>query len=251
MSSLWKVIMIGSMVLNVIAVWGLFHYIMYGGNPLLEIKRRFVGVATAKSEVNPITESNARIKRELKEGKVDSLRVVFYGASITHSWDLDKYFHDIHPVNRGVGGFVPDMLTKFKSNVLDLKPRAVVIKLCSINIRPQIHQHMLKDGMAMMAQLARSSGIIPIVSTIVPAAKPAAHIAEYSVVDSLRAFNSWVREYAAEESMALIDYASALEDEHGFLPRDCSIDPVHTNEKAYQIMAKVANPVIHKELGLD
>ena len=58
------------------------------------------------------------------------------------------------------------MLSRYKRDVLDLKPKAVIIKFCSINIRPHIPIIVLKDGMDVMVQLAKSNDIIPIISTI-------------------------------------------------------------------------------------
>ena len=249
MTTFLKIILILSLIFNLFAIWGLFHYVMYGGSPLSELKRKILGGPKAVGAA-PYEDDIAGIKKEVAEGKFDSLRVVFYGASITHNWDLKKYFPEIHPVNRGVGGFVQDLVIKFKSNVLDLKPRAVVIKLCSINFRPQIPMYMLKDGMAIMVTMAKDAGITPIMATVIPAGKPAAHIGDFNVADSLAAFNDWARQYAAQNSVVLIDYARAIQDENGFLPRDCSIDPVHVNDKGYGIMAEAARPIVDQVVGI-
>lgn len=251
MQTVWKIILVISIILNLIAIWGFFHYIRYGGSPLGELKRRFTGAAKQKAPRSSYAEENARLLDDLSRGELDSLRVVFLGASITSRWDLQKYFPDIHPINRSVGGqLVFDMLPRFKRDVLDLKPRAVVIKFCSINIRPQIPLSVLKDGMAMMVQLSLASDVIPVISTIIPAGKPEAHIGDFSVVDTLAEFNFWVRDYARENGIALIDYAAAIKDERGFLPRDYSVDPVHLNDKGYDIIAEAARPVVYKAAGL-
>ncbi|RKX27175.1 MAG: hypothetical protein DRP47_06970 [Candidatus Zixiibacteriota bacterium] len=251
MSNLLKIILIGSILLNLFAIWGLFHYIMYGGNPILELKRKLTGTSRQSQPAIPRAEEISRIRQEVSEGKTDSLRVVFFGASITNSWDLDKHFPEFHPVNRGVGGFVPDLISKYKANVLDLKPRAVVIKICSINIRPTTPSNQLRDAVQMMVQLAQANDIIPIVATMVPSGRPAATIGEFSVVDAVNSFNDWIREYTKTNQLPMIDYAAAIQDNNGFLPRDCSIDPVHVNDKGYDIMAKAARPVIHNVLGLE
>jgi hypothetical protein len=251
MSNLFKIILVGSFLLNLFAIWGFFQYIMYGGNPLLELKRKLIGTSRPTYPDIPRGEENARLRQEVADGETDSLRVVFFGASITNSWDLDRYFPEFHPVNRGVGGFVPELICNFKSNVLDLRPRAVVVKICSINIRPNIPAYQLRDGMEMMVELAQVNGITPIVTTMIPSARPAAIIGEFSVVDAIKEFNNWVREYARSNNLPIIDYASAIQNEDGFLPRDCSIDPVHVNDKGYDILAKAARPVIHDVLGLE
>jgi lysophospholipase L1-like esterase len=251
MTNILKLALIASLILNIIAVWALFHYVYYGGSPLSELKRKLLGSSKSAPPAIPYADENAAISKEVADGKTDPLRVVFFGASITHNWDLNKYFPKIHPVNRGVGGFVPDLMTKFKSNVLDLKPAAMVVKFCSINIRPQIPMHQLKDALEMMVQLARDNGIVPVVTTIIPPSKPAAHIGDFRVIDTLAAFNEWVRDYAARNSLAIIDYARAIQDENGFLPREYAVDPVHLNDKGYDIIAGAARPVIYKVMGID
>ncbi len=251
MQTIWKIILVISIILNLVAVWGFFHYIRYGGSPLGELKRMFAGAAKQKAPKLSYAEENASLMEDMRRGELDSLRVVFLGASITRRWDLEKYFPEIHPINRSIGGqLVFDMLPRFKRDVLDLKPRAVVIKFCSINIRPRMPLSVLKDGMAMMVQLSLANDVIPIVSTIIPAGKPEAHIGDFSVVDTLAEFNFWVRDYARENGIALIDYAAAIQDEHGFLPRECSVDPVHLNEKGYDIIAGAARPVIYEVMGI-
>ncbi len=251
MQTVWKIVLILSIILNLVAIWGFFHYIRYGGSPLGEIKRMFTGAAKQKAPKLSYADENARLLEDSRKGELDSLRVVFLGASITRRWNLEKYFPEIHPVNRSIGGqLVPDILLRFKRDVLDLKPRAVVIKFCSINIRPRLPLSVLKDGMAMMVQLSQANDIAPVVSTIIPAGKPEAHIGDFSVTDTLAEFNSWIRGYTRENDIALIDYAAAIQDEHGFLPREYSVDPVHLNDKGYEIIAGVARPVIYEVMGI-
>ena len=250
MHNFWKLILLASLLLNLLAVWGFFHYIRYGGSPLGELKRMLTGSTRQLSPTVAYAEENRKLLEEIRQGQTDSLRVVFLGASITNRWDLGRDFPRVHMVNRGVGGqLVPSMLARFKRDVIDLKPKAVVIKFCSINIRPHLPQSVLRDGMTMMTQLAQDNGIEPIVATIIPAGKPEAHIGDFSVADSLQAFNDWVRQMAAENNLRLIDFAAAIGDEEGFLPRDCSVDPVHVNEKGYQILAEAARPVIYEAVG--
>ncbi len=251
MHYIWKIILVLSLILNVIAIWGFFHYIKYGGSPLGELKRLFKGAIHQKSPSIPYAEDNARIKTGLKTGSNDRARVVFLGASITRGWKLEAYFPEIEAINRGVGGqYVPQLLTRFKGDVIELEPDAVVIKFCSINIRPQIPGKTLTDAMEMMVQLARSNEIIPIICTIIPPAKPEAHIGDFSIIDSTRVFNDWLREYARENNLALIDYDRAIADDDGFLPRRYSSDPVHVNEDGYVVMAETAKAVIYEVLSI-
>jgi len=251
MHNFWKLVLIGSVLVNLLAIWGFFHYIRYGGSPLGELKRYFMGSSSQSVPKLPYEDENRQIIAKIAQGESYPLRVVFLGASITSRWDLKRDFPEAHIINRGLGGqLVPDMIVRFKRDVIDLKPKAVVIKFCSINIRPHLSLSVLKDGMTMITQLAQANDIVPIVSTIIPAGKPEAHIGNFSIVDTLGAFNDWVRRFAAENRFPLIDFAAAIEDENGFLPRDCSVDPVHVNEKGYRILAEVARPVIYQVIGV-
>ncbi len=246
----WILVIAGSIALNIVAVWAYFNYVKYGGNPLGDIKRKLTGTTTQAAPGVPYAEENAELLDQIERGEADSSRVVFLGASITQRWDFDKFLPEFPIINRGVGGqLVPGILARYKRDVLDLKPKAVIIKFCSINIRPEMPGKVLKDGMSMLTQLAEANGIIPIVSTIIPAGKPEARIGDYSVADSLAEFNRWVRQLAADHDYPLIDFAEAIGDENGFLPRDCSVDPVHLNDKGYRIVSDAVRPVLKKVLG--
>jgi hypothetical protein len=252
MQTVWKIILVISIVINLVAVWGFFHYMRYGGSPLGDLKRLLSGRTKQQSPAIPFAEENAVLLDRLAAGETDSLRVVFLGASITNRWNLKKYFPEIHPVNRSIGGqLVPGMLPRFKRDVIDLKPKAVVIKFCSINFRPEMPLSILEDGMTMMVQLSKANGIIPVISTVIPVGRPEARIGDFSVADSLSKFNDWVRRYAQEDSVPMIDYAAAIQDQHGFLPRQCSVDAVHLNDKGYEIISAAARPVVYRVMGID
>ncbi len=245
----WAIVLIGSILLNIIAVWSFFNYVKYGGSPLGDLKRRLTGTTKQVSPGIPYAEDNALLLDQIADGTADSNRIVFLGASITQRWDFRKYLTEFPIVNRGVGGqLVPQILARYQRDVLDLQPKAVIIKFCSINIRPHLPLSVLQDGMKMMAELAVVNDIRPIVSTIIPSGKPEARIGDFSVVDSLSKFNDWVRVYAAEKNFTLMDFAAAIEDDNGFLPRECSVDPVHLNDKGYWILSDAMRPVLENVL---
>lgn len=248
----WKIVLVLSLILNILAIWGFFHYVKYGGSPLGDLKRLLTGSSHQKAAKIPYAEDNRKIIEELKNDTTSAKRVVFLGASITRRWNLDAYFPEITAVNRGIGGqYVPQLMMRFKRDVIELKPDAVVIKFCSINIRPQMPLKTMYDGMEMMVQLARDNNITPIVCTVIPPAKPEGRISDFSVLDSVKIFNDWVRQYSSDNDLPLIDYARAIEDENGYLPRKYAADPVHVNEDGYEILSKTARPVINRVLKLD
>jgi len=251
MQNLLKILLIGSILLNLVAIWGFYHYVRYGGSPLGELKRRLTGTTHQEAPKVAYVDDNARIRHELASGNRPDNRVVFFGASITARWDLGEDFPEVHSINRGVGNqLAPAMLARFKRDVIELEPDAVVIKFCSINVRPNLPNSVLEDVMSMMVDLARLHHITPIVCTIIPAGKPEATIGDFSVAGTLQEFNRWVRQFAKDNDIALIDYATAIQDENGFLPRDCSVDPVHVNDRGYEILTAAARPVLDSVMAV-
>ncbi len=101
----------------------------------------------------------------------------------------------------------------------------------------------------MMSDMAHNQGIVPIIATIIPAGKPEARIGDFSVVDSLQQYNDWVRVFAAERGYPLADFAAAIETEEGYLPFDCSVDPVHLNQKGYDVLELVLKSVLDTVLA--
>jgi len=250
MQNLLKIILVGSIVVNLVAVWGFYHYVRYGGSPLGELKRKLTGTTHQAAPKLTNAEDNARIRQELAAGKRSDNRIVFFGASITARWDLAIDFPEVTPINRGVGNqLAPAMLARFRRDVIDIEPDAVAIKFCSINIRPNLPNSVLEDVMMMMVELTQAHDIRPIVCTIIPAGKPEATIGDFSVAETLQEFNRWVRQYAKDNDVAMIDFAAAIQDDNGFLPRDCSVDPVHVNEKGYVLLTEAARPVIDSVLS--
>lgn len=251
MKYFWTLVIIGSLLLNVIAIWGYFTYIKYGGSPLGEIKRYLTGNTKQTAPSIPYADDNAELRQKIENGTAEPHRIVFFGASITQRWDFDRSLRpEFNIVNRGVGGqLVPGLMARFKRDVIDLDPEAVIIKFCSINIRPHMPLQVLEDGMTMMTDLAVHHDITPVVATIIPAGKPEARISDFSVVDSLKKFNDWARRFAEENNYPLADFAAAIGDEHGFLPRDCSVDPVHLNDKGYRILEDALRPVLRQVMA--
>lgn len=250
MSLLLKLLLVGSILLNIVALWGFYHYVRYGGSPLGELKRMLTGTTQQAAPTIPYAQENALLKQQIADGTAAPNRVVFFGASITARWDLAAAFPGLNAQNRGVGNqLVPAMLARYKRDVLEIKPEAVLLKFCSINVRPFMPLSTMQDGMIMMVDLARAHGIQPIVCTIIPAGKPEARIGDFSVVDTLHNFNVWLRRYAADNALPMVDYAQAISDKDNFLPREYSVDPVHVNDAGYEILARTARPVIDSVLA--
>jgi lysophospholipase L1-like esterase len=176
-------------------------------------------------------------------------RVVFMGNSITEGWA--KYFPTMFAskpyVNRGIGGqTTPQMLVRFRQDVIALKPAVVVILAGTNDIAgntgPSTPQ-MIEDNLASMAELARANGIRVVLSSILP-------VYDYPWRPGLQpapkivAINAWMKQYAATHDAVYLDYHSAMADARQGMKADLATDGVHPNEAGYRVMAPLAEKAI-------
>jgi lysophospholipase L1-like esterase len=180
-------------------------------------------------------------------------RVVFMGNSITDFWikASPEFFEQHHYVDRGISGQTsPQMLIRFRADVISLKPKAVVI-LCGTNdiagnTGPSTLE-MIEDNIMSMAELAKANKIRVILCSVLPASafpwKPEVHPAE-KIVE----LNQWIKKYAKKKKMIYLDYYSSLVDDKGGMKPDYSKDGVHPNKAGYQVMENLAEPVIEKAI---
>jgi acyl-CoA thioesterase I len=180
-------------------------------------------------------------------------RVVFIGNSITDGWA--RYFEEQFPgkpyVGRGIGGqTTPQMLVRFRQDVIDLKPSVVVILAGTNDIAgntgPSTNE-MIQDNLASMAELAEANGIEVVLSSILPASdypwRPGLEPGPRIV-----AINQWMKEYAEANDMVYLDYHSAMVDDKLGLPPELAHDGVHPTEEGYRIMAGLAEEAIREAL---
>jgi len=191
---------------------------------------------------------------------VTGAEVVFMGDSITDSWQAARFggFFPGKPyVDRGISGqTTPQMLLRFRADVIALKPKAVVILAGTNDIAgntgPETNEE-IEGYLTSMCELARESGIRVVLASITPVS--AYHAAEGGTpqtttrpMDRIRAVNTWIASYAAAHGRAYLDYFTAMIDEQGLLKEDLSGDDLHPNAKGYAIMAPLAEAAIAKAL---
>ena len=190
-------------------------------------------------------EANARLGLPV-EGES---RVVFLGDSITEAWDLSVFFKGKPFVNRGISGqTTPQILLRFRQDVIALKPAIVVILAGTNDIAENTGPTSLgtiEDNLKSMVDLARGNGVRPILASVLPAAvypwRP-----EIRSIEKILGLNQWMKEYAATEGIGYLDYYSAMvNDQHGLKP-EFSGDGVHPNEAGYTTMASIAADAIAK-----
>jgi lysophospholipase L1-like esterase len=191
---------------------------------------------------------------ELGPPKEGERRVVFYGNSITDAWA--RHFGDQFPgkpyVGRGISGqTTPQMLVRFRQDVIDLRPSAVVILAGTNDIAGNTGPstlRMIEENLTSMVELARANGIRVVLCSVLP-------VYDYpwrpgiQPAPKIIALNTWMKGYAAARDIVFVDYWSAMADDRQGLSADLTGDGVHPNEDGYRVMARLVEPAIEKALG--
>lgn len=181
-------------------------------------------------------------------------RIVFMGNSITEGWlQLDPdFFKDKPYINRGISGqTTPQMLVRFRQDVVNLKPKVVVILAGTNDIAGNTGPstlEMIEDNIASMVEIARANNIKVILCSVLPAYdypwKPGLNPAN-KIVE----LNKWIKEYSKKNEIAYADYFSAMADDRNGLNKEYSEDGVHPNLSGYKIMAPIIENAIQKVIG--
>src|SRR6202140_2012378 len=183
-------------------------------------------------------------------------RVVFLGDSITDYWKLADYFPGKPYINRGIDGqTTPEMLVRFRQDVIDLHPKVVVVLAGTNDIAGVTGRTLNEDieaNYASMAELARAHRIRMVFASVLPVHNYT-HDAEESFALRPRArilaLNKWLKDYCAKNRFVFIDYFSALVDERGMLKRALADDGLHPTDAGYKIMAPLAEKAIQKAIA--
>jgi lysophospholipase L1-like esterase len=184
-------------------------------------------------------------------------RVVFFGDSITDIWHLDEYFPGKPYLNRGIGGqTTPQMLVRFRQDVIALQPKVVVILAGTNDIAGNTGPMRLEDiesNYASLAELARANHIAVVFSSVLPIHNYTDRSKDFFAQRSpekILALNKWLKEYVvAHPDCLYLDYFTALVDEKGLLKKDLADDGLHPNPAGFKIMAPLAEATIEKALG--
>jgi lysophospholipase L1-like esterase len=192
---------------------------------------------------------------------VKEARVVFMGDSITDVWQQPRFggFFPGKPyVDRGISGqTTPQMLLRFRNDVINLKPKAVVILAGTNDIAGNtgpMSDEDIEGNLATMSELAHAHQIKVVFSSITPVS--AYHLATPTAnpqtsqrpMDRIRAINDWMKKYAAEHGDVYLDYFSAMTDDKGVLRAELSADDLHPTTAGYAIMGPLAEAAIAKAI---
>jgi lysophospholipase L1-like esterase len=201
------------------------------------------------------------MNRTLPAPSSGEARVVFMGDSITDAWQQPRYggFFPGKPyVDRGISGqTTPQMLLRFRQDVVDLKPKAVVILAGTNDIAGNTgttSNEEIQNNLATMSELAHVHNIRVVFSSVTPVS--AYHVASPIAVPQttarpmarIQALNDWMKAYAASHGDVYLDYFSAMVDGSGLLRTELSEDDLHPNAKGYAVMGPLAEAAIARAL---
>jgi lysophospholipase L1-like esterase len=203
-------------------------------------------------------EANANLPQPAK----NEIRVVFMGDSITDGWSNPQFggFFPGKPyVNRGISGqTTPQMLVRFRRDVIDLEPQVVVILAGTNDIAGNTGPMTLgqiEANLTTMTELARAHGIRVVLSSVMPVRDGLTNKDGEKLVqtkkrppETIVALNEWIKKYAAENHLVYLDYFSVMVDDQGFLKAETTYDGLHPNAQGYVVMAPLAEKAIQASL---
>jgi lysophospholipase L1-like esterase len=182
-------------------------------------------------------------------------RVVFMGDSITEGWHFDKpegSFPGKPYINRGISGQTsPQMVLRFRQDVIELQPKVVVILAGTNDIAGNTGPMTLEqteDNLASMADLATANRIRVVLCSVLPAYDFGWHPG-LEPAPKIVALNAWIKSYAAEKGYVYVDYHSAMKDQRDGLPANLSKDGVHPLPAGYAVMAPLVEAGIKSALA--
>ncbi len=182
-------------------------------------------------------EDNAKITK--------SPKAVLYGDSITDGWPKhdEAFFKEHDFVGRGIGGqTTEEMLVRFRQDVINLKPKYVVI-LAGINDvalnNGYISNETTVGNIISMCELAKLHKIKPIICSLTPADSFRWRKEVTDVVEQVRNINTMLQEYARKNHIPYVNYFDAMKDENDALKKDLGYESVHPNLEGYKVMESV------------
>jgi lysophospholipase L1-like esterase len=176
--------------------------------------------------------------------------VVFLGDSITEGWvNADSsFFANGQYIGRGISGQTsPQLLVRFRQDVLDLKPKTVIISIGTNDIAENTgsyDQNFTFGNIVSMCELAKANDISPVLTSVFPASNFYWNPKILNVPEKIKALNVRLLAYAKTQNLLYIDYHSAMTNATGGMDLDLAYDGVHPTLKGYKIMAGLVEQLI-------
>lgn len=213
-------------------------------------KSIFVAMALACSVVFGDWAGNNRYAKD--NATAPKGAVVLYGDSITDGWPHQRgeFFKQNGFLGRGIGGqTTAQMLCRFRRDVLELKPRAVVV-LAGINDMAEnngpIEARDALGNIKSMHELAKANGIPFVLCSVTPAGCFPWRRNITDAVARIKGLNKLLKDYADSTDALWVDYYSKLENGQGAMGDGLAGDGLHPNGKGYEIMEGILLDALRK-----
>jgi lysophospholipase L1-like esterase len=181
-------------------------------------------------------------------------RVVFMGDSITDGWGKGQapFFPGKPYINRGISGqTTPQMLIRFRPDVIDLKPKVVITLAGTNDIAGNTGPESLEDieeNLESMSELAKAHGIRVVLASVMPVCDSVMPQTSRRPPQKIVALNDWIKNYVTQNGFVYLDYYSAMVDSSGMLKPELTRDCLHPNDAGYAVMAPLAERAIAEAL---
>jgi lysophospholipase L1-like esterase len=182
-------------------------------------------------------------------------RVVFMGDSITDFWGRRQgtFFSGKPYINRGISGqTTPQMLVRFRPDVIALKPKVVVILAGTNDIAGNTGPATVEEiegNLESMAQLATANGIKVVLASVTPVCDYIQPQTRRRPPEKIVTLNALIREYCTRNHLVYLDYYSAMVDERNMLKQSLTDDGLHPNAAGYTVMSPLAAQAIEAALA--
>ncbi|MGH9672716.1 MAG: GDSL-type esterase/lipase family protein [Bryobacteraceae bacterium] len=188
---------------------------------------------------------------ELRPPAPGEQRVVFVGDEITENWPPRLFFPGRPYLNRGIARQItPQMLVRFRQDVISLKPKVVVICAGANDVASIMGpgtQGMIAENIMSMVDLASANGIRVVLASLLPVSDVYVSQTTRRPVGKLIGLNNWLKEYAAQRRAVFLDYYSALVENRAFR-KDLTSDGFLPNDAGYAVMRPLAEQAIMQAL---
>jgi lysophospholipase L1-like esterase len=181
-------------------------------------------------------------------------RVVFLGDEITEMWGRGKakFFPGRPFLNRGISHqTTPQMLVRFRQDVISLRPKVVVIQAGSSDLAGYsgpATEGTISENFMSMRELAKANGIRVVLSSVTPVCDCFRTLTDRRPPGKIIGLNRWLKDYAARSGSVYLDYYSGLAEARA-IKKDLTVDGLIPNDAGYDVMAPLAEQAIAQALG--
>lgn len=188
---------------------------------------------------------------EMPKPKDDEARVIFLGDEIIERWSEEgrPFFPGKPYLNRGIAGqTTPQMLVRFRQDVIRLRPKAVVLLAGANDILSPyepITQAMTAENITSMVELARVNRIQVILCSLTPIHDRQRRQSLVRPFGKIIGINNWLQGYAKENEIPFVNFYEAMAVGRNLRP-ELSEDGRLPNEAGYTVMAELVEAAIAK-----